>query len=161
MDGVSLAKFAANSLEFASVRRTLEKLHDDYQQPQELLLVLGWLVARGRAPAQTTINALYGVAQRWDEQRCAPLRRRLQESLDAGAHEACSQLREALAVCQGRLLEQLETLALRENFLEESAPSLTLEEVLLRAMPKISFCQGQSELLDLLVDRWELNECLR
>lgn len=160
MDSISLMKFAANSLEFGSVRRALETFRDDYQQPQELLLTLGWLVAIGRAPTPVTIEALYAVAQQWDQQRQAPLRRLLNASIATGDDAGAGEQRQALAQLSERLFEQLEKLALSNTPLETQVVPPMLGDVLLRAMPKIGFCQGQSELLDRLVDRWELDECL-
>lgn len=160
MDSISLTQFAANSLEFGSVRRALEAFRDDYQQPQELLLTLGWLVAIGRAPTPVTIETLYAIAQQWDQQHQAPLRRLLKASIAADDDGRAGEQRQALAQLSECLLEQLQELAISNAPLDTQVAPPALGDVLLRALPKIGFCQGQSELLDRLVDRWELDECL-
>lgn len=153
MEKQSLWEFAQARWHLLSLRQALLRFQNEFQQPACLLLALMWLAANGRQPSAALVKALCDETAGWERERLLPLRHLLRE-VDGAAEQA--EFRQALlrAQLEGEkvLLARLETLADR---LPSTPGRVSLDALILQALPEIGFCEGQTQLLATLVRAWE------
>jgi uncharacterized protein (TIGR02444 family) len=147
----TLWEFARKLWNELPLRQAMMRFQRDYQQSACLLVALCWLVANQRLPDAALLAALREQAAGW-EQTLAPLRRLLQQC----AAEADEQVwHQALMAAQ--LEGEKVLLARLQQLVMAADPPVgvsTLDEQVLRTLPEIGFCEGQTQLLAELVSAW-------
>lgn len=148
----SIWQFAQGLWHQLRLRQALMRFQGEFQQPACLLLALMWLVAHELAPTAALLRALRDEAEQWEREKMAPLRRLVR---DTRAEPDQADWHQALLRAQ---LEGEKVLLARLQGLIEAqllaSKSVSLDGLVLQALPEIGFCEGQTQLLAELVEAW-------
>lgn len=147
-----LWQFAQRLWHRQPLRQAVMRFQGEFQQPACLLLVLAWLAAREWAPTMELVKALRDESEKWESEQMAPLRRLVRETR---AEPDQADWHQALLRAQ---LEGEKVLLARLQALVEAQPlaskPVSLDGLILLALPEIGFCEGQTQLLAELVAAW-------
>ena len=148
----SLWQFAQGLWHRPSLRQAVMRFQQEFQQPACLLLALAWLAAKGLAPTAQLVKALRDESERWEREQMAPLRRLVRETrAEADQADWYQALLRAQLEGEKLLLARLQALIEAQPL---ASKPVSLDGLILQALPEIGFCEGQTQLLAELVTAW-------
>lgn len=148
-----LWEFAQGLWHRLALRQALLRFQQEFQQPACLLLALMWLAAQKLRPTPELIASLRHTAEAWEQEQMAPLRRLVSSSAqDVSQADWHKTLLRAQLEGEKLLLLRLQSLIEAE---ELPVGEVSLDALVLQALPEIGFCEGQTQLLAELVAAWQ------